>query len=108
MPWPATVTSIELFARTGYWTHQWIALRNLAILLRRLGDVETAEVIEAAADVAPDAPATPATTKLTAVLTADRSRESVRARRHLSRDGPTSSTSLGGRSSDTSESVVVA
>ena len=21
---------IELFARTGYWTHQWIALRNLA------------------------------------------------------------------------------
>jgi hypothetical protein len=52
---------IEVFARTGYWTHQWIALRNLATLLRRLDDVETAGVIEAAADVAPDAPANPAT-----------------------------------------------
>jgi predicted ATPase len=69
---------IELFARTGYWTHQWIALRNLAILLRRLGDVETAEVIEAAADVAPDAPATPATSRLFAALTPDRSPEAVR------------------------------
>ena len=72
------MTSIELFARTGYWTHQWIALRNLAILLRRLGDVETAEVIEAAADVAPDAPATPATSRQLATLTPDRSPEAVR------------------------------
>ena len=55
--------AIELFARTGYWTHQWIALRNLATLLRRLGDDETAEIIEAAADAAPDAPATPATSR---------------------------------------------
>jgi hypothetical protein len=65
--------AIELFARTGYWTHQWITLRNLAILLRRLGDVETADVIEAAADVAPDAPATPTTSRQLAALTPDRS-----------------------------------
>jgi predicted ATPase/DNA-binding SARP family transcriptional activator len=58
---------IELFARTGYWTHQWIALGNLANLLRRLGDVETAEVLEAAADAAPDAPATPATSRRPAI-----------------------------------------
>ena len=69
--------AIDLFARTGYWTHQWITLRNLAILLRRLGDVETAEIIETAADVAPDAPATPATSRQLVTLTADRSRESV-------------------------------
>ena len=58
---------IELFARTGYWTHQWTTLRNLANLLRRLGDVETAEVIEAAADVAPDAPARTGSTPADAV-----------------------------------------
>ena len=69
--------AIELFARTGYWTHQWITLRNLAILLRRLGDVETAEIIEAAADVAPDAPATPATSRQLVTLTTDRSPDSV-------------------------------
>ena len=69
--------AIELFARTGYWTHQWITLRNLGILLRRLGDVETAEVIEAAADLAPDAPATPATSRQLAMLTTDRSPDSV-------------------------------
>jgi tetratricopeptide (TPR) repeat protein len=68
---------IELFARTGYWTHQWIALRNLAILLRRVGDVETADIIEAAADVAPDAPATPATSRQLATLTPDRSPDAV-------------------------------
>ena len=93
---------IELFARTGYWTHQWITLRNLAILLRRLGDVETAEVIEAAADVAPDAPATPATSRQLATLTPDHSPEAVRRDPRLFRDGPRSSTSRGGRSSDTS------
>jgi tetratricopeptide (TPR) repeat protein len=54
---------IDLFARTGYWTHQWIALRNLADLLRHLGDDESAELIETAADAAPDAPATPATSR---------------------------------------------
>ena len=44
------------FARTGNRTHQWTALRNLADLLRRLGD-PAAAVLDAAADGAPDAPA---------------------------------------------------
>ena len=48
---------IDYFARTGNWTHQWITLRNLADLLRRLGDHEPATVLEATADRAPDAPA---------------------------------------------------
>lgn len=48
---------IEYFARTGNWTHQWATLRNLAGLLRRLGDHEPAELLHAAADAAPDAPA---------------------------------------------------
>jgi predicted ATPase/DNA-binding SARP family transcriptional activator len=69
---------IDLFARTGYWTHQWIALRNLTSLLRRLGDVETAEVLEAAADVAPDAPAIPATSRRLATPPPDRPPEAGR------------------------------
>jgi predicted ATPase/DNA-binding SARP family transcriptional activator len=48
---------IDYFARTGNWTHQWATLRNLAELLRRLGDDEPAALIAAAADHAPDAPA---------------------------------------------------
>ncbi|MCW6008362.1 winged helix-turn-helix domain-containing protein [Micromonospora sp. CPCC 205371] len=48
---------IEYFARTGNWTHQWTTLRNLADLLRRLGDEEPAQQLDAAADAAPDAPA---------------------------------------------------
>jgi predicted ATPase/DNA-binding SARP family transcriptional activator len=48
---------IDYFARTGNWTHQWATLRNLADLLRRLGDAEPAALIDAAADQAPDAPA---------------------------------------------------
>jgi hypothetical protein len=48
---------IDYFARTGNWTHLWVTLRNLADLLRRLGDDEPAAVLEAAADRAPDAPA---------------------------------------------------
>ncbi len=48
---------IDYFSRTGNWTHQWTTLRNLADLLRRLGDAGPAEVIDAAADAAPDAPA---------------------------------------------------
>lgn len=48
---------IDYFARNGNWTHLWVTLRNLAGLLRRLGDEETAALIETAADVAPDAPA---------------------------------------------------
>ncbi|MEV4920696.1 BTAD domain-containing putative transcriptional regulator [Streptomyces tirandamycinicus] len=48
---------IDYFARNGNWTHLWVTLRNLAALLRRLGDDETAALIESAADRAPDAPA---------------------------------------------------
>jgi tetratricopeptide (TPR) repeat protein len=48
---------IDYFARTGNWTHQWTTLRNLANLLRTLGDHETATLLDAAADRAPDAPA---------------------------------------------------
>jgi predicted ATPase/DNA-binding SARP family transcriptional activator len=50
---------IDYFARTGNWTHQWVTLRNLADLLRRLGDDEPAALLDAAADSAPDAPARP-------------------------------------------------
>jgi predicted ATPase/DNA-binding SARP family transcriptional activator len=48
---------IGYFARTGNWTHLWATLRNLADLLRTLGDNEPATVLDAAADQAPDAPA---------------------------------------------------
>jgi predicted ATPase/DNA-binding SARP family transcriptional activator len=48
---------VDYFARTGNWTHQWTTLRNLADLLRRLGDEHTAAQLDAAADGAPDAPA---------------------------------------------------
>ncbi|MEU6548943.1 BTAD domain-containing putative transcriptional regulator [Streptomyces sp. NPDC046915] len=51
---------IGYFARTGNWTHLWTTLRNLAGLLRHLGDDEPAALIDAAADRAPDAPAVPA------------------------------------------------
>ena len=47
---------IDYFARTGNWTHLWVALRNLADLLRHLGDDEPAVLLETAADNAPDAP----------------------------------------------------
>ena len=48
---------IDYFARTGNWPHLWVTLRNLATLLRRLGDDEPAALLDAAADAAPDAPA---------------------------------------------------
>ncbi|MCV2488682.1 winged helix-turn-helix domain-containing protein [Geodermatophilus sp. YIM 151500] len=48
---------IDYFDRTGNWTHQWVALRNLADLLRRIGDDGPAAAIDDAADRAPDAPA---------------------------------------------------
>ena len=48
---------VDYFARTGNWTHQWATLRNLADLLRRLGDEEAAELLDAASDRSPDAPA---------------------------------------------------
>jgi predicted ATPase/DNA-binding winged helix-turn-helix (wHTH) protein len=48
---------VDYFAGTGDWTHLWVTLRNLAELLRRLDDEEPAAILEAAADLAPDAPA---------------------------------------------------
>ncbi len=48
---------VDDFARTGNWTHLWATLRDLADLLRELGDDGTAAVLDAAADAAPDAPA---------------------------------------------------
>ena len=48
---------IDYFARTGNWTHLWTTLRNLANLLRRLDDHDTATLLDTAADHAPDAPA---------------------------------------------------
>ena len=48
---------VDYFARTGNWTHLWPTLRNLADLLRRIGDPDPAAVLDAAADQAPDAPA---------------------------------------------------
>jgi predicted ATPase/DNA-binding SARP family transcriptional activator len=46
---------VDYFARTGNWTHQWTTLRNLADLLRTLGDEQSADLLDAAADRAPDA-----------------------------------------------------
>jgi predicted ATPase len=50
---------VDYFARTGNWTHLWTTLRNLADLLRRIGDPEPAALLDAAADRAPDASAVP-------------------------------------------------
>ena len=47
---------VAYWARTGGWVQQWTTLRNLARLLRSIGDEETAVFLEAAADRAPDAP----------------------------------------------------
>jgi predicted ATPase/DNA-binding SARP family transcriptional activator len=48
---------VDYFARTRNWTHLWATLRNLADLLRRIGDPDPATILDAAADAAPDAPA---------------------------------------------------
>ena len=91
---------IDYWARTGGWIQQWTTLRNLARLLRTIGDQETAIYLDAAADHAPDAPPItehpnePTTTNLppdqVATITADAaaaSRDDVIAvaRRALSR-----------------------
>jgi predicted ATPase/DNA-binding SARP family transcriptional activator len=46
---------IDYWSRTGNWNHQWTTLRNLANLLRQLGDHEPATLLDDAADHAPDA-----------------------------------------------------
>jgi hypothetical protein len=48
---------IDYFARIGNWTHLWATLRDLAVLVRTLGDDEPAALLVAAAADAPDAPA---------------------------------------------------
>jgi predicted ATPase/DNA-binding SARP family transcriptional activator len=48
---------IDYWSRTGNWNHQWTTLRNLADLLRQLGDHEPATLLDDAADHAPDASA---------------------------------------------------
>jgi predicted ATPase/DNA-binding SARP family transcriptional activator len=48
---------IDYWERSGNWTQQWVTVRNLAQLLRRLGDDQAAAFLEAAAEQAPDAPA---------------------------------------------------
>ncbi|WP_408004784.1 ATP-binding protein, partial [Pseudonocardia lacus] len=47
---------VDYFARTGNWTHLWATLRDLAALLRGIGDGD-GELLVAAAAAAPDAPA---------------------------------------------------
>lgn len=54
---PGYRETIDYFARTGNWTHLWATLRDLADLLRRLADPDTASTLRSAADRAPDAPA---------------------------------------------------
>jgi hypothetical protein len=48
---------IDYFTRTGSWGHLWPTLRNLAELLRGLGDPQPAAQIDAAGDAAPAPPA---------------------------------------------------
>ena len=47
---------IDYWDRTHAWVQQWTTLRNLARLLRDLGDDAAADFLEVAADLAPDAP----------------------------------------------------
>ncbi|HVM01687.1 MAG TPA: hypothetical protein VM263_03380, partial [Acidimicrobiales bacterium] len=47
---------LDYWERTGGWAQQWTTLRNLARLLRDLGDHDVAGLLDAAADAAPDAP----------------------------------------------------
>ena len=83
---------VDYFARTGNWPHLWPALRNLADLLRRIGDPDVATVLDTAADRAPDAPAVTGRPSPSSVATAAApSRTEVLAvarqavERHLSR-----------------------
>lgn len=47
---------VDYWERTGGWVQQWTTLRNLARLLRTLGDDATALFLDTVADRAPDAP----------------------------------------------------
>ena len=71
---------IDYWERTGGWTQQWTTLRNVADLLDRLDDHDTASLLRAAADEAPEA-ASVAPADLQAVI-GRRGRPSI-GRRHL-------------------------
>ncbi|MDQ4117175.1 MAG: winged helix-turn-helix domain-containing protein [Actinomycetota bacterium] len=84
---------IDYFAETGNWPHLWTTLRNLARLLRELDDHEPADLLDAAADHAPDAPRTAARPRAAGDPPAGRVRALAAAREaidaHLgSRPGP--------------------
>jgi hypothetical protein len=68
---------VDYFARTGNWPHLWPALRNLADLLRSIGDPDPAAVLDAAANQAPDAPAHQASRSLVQSDDAIRSRTEI-------------------------------
>jgi len=53
---------LDTWERSGAWTQQWTTLRNVADLLDRLGDTDTAARIRTAADHAPEAAAVPGQT----------------------------------------------
>jgi hypothetical protein len=53
---------LDYWERTGGWVQQWTTLRNLAGVLRAVGDTEAAALIDDAADRAADAPAVSTTT----------------------------------------------
>jgi len=79
---------IEYWERSGNWTQQWVTLRNLAQLLRQLGDPEPAALLEAAAQESPAAPAAsaaaPAEPRPSRVL--DRTEALETARRAIQRN----------------------
>jgi tetratricopeptide (TPR) repeat protein len=68
---------VDYFVRTGNWTHLWPALRNLAELLRRLGDPGPAALLDAAADHASGAPGVAGGVQPRAVPVASTSRAEV-------------------------------
>ena len=78
---------IDHWAEGGNWSHQWVTLRNLAALLRTLDDAATADLLEAAADRAPDAADPPGGRGVPRASAPDRERALTLARdavaRHL-------------------------
>jgi tetratricopeptide (TPR) repeat protein len=57
---------IDYWDHSGNWAQQRVTLRNLAQLLRRLGDDEPAALLDAAAEQSPNAPAIGAASDATA------------------------------------------
>ncbi|GAA4928507.1 putative ATPase [Actinomycetospora succinea] len=76
---------IDHWAEGGNWGHQWVTLRNLAVLLRTLDDHATADLLDAAADRAPDAPDPPGGRGVPDPAAPDRDRALALARDALAR-----------------------